>query len=1790
MSRVFDVPRYVDQAWRTCKAYLDLKADDVPRNVNDRFELTGADSLTMGAMDIDCYDLRTLFADLDMEYPEESKQEEFANYLGRGKSFEVIDGISEMFKDWAVRFGKRVTRFFHDDDAIFRILLKLWNAEWAIQGNRTDNWLKADEIAASLAIIGSITDKLTTAGSLSTFREASALKRAQRVNGVAFKCYTLAEAFRMSVDTKVGRDHIRKVINENIKPDIAKCEIIRGHLKESLPDLRIFRVMNIVIIHDGTEAYILDTAACNEIHETLRTPFGFFAYAAGYRPAEIDAHVRALNLATACFDYVVKSMVIRRNRNRSFISLAKQMKESYAVLLGTMGSDAGEGLQQVDAIRDSAMELTEGEEPFFNVLLAHDHDLSADIGTFWNVLPAADADVSLMDARLQRVYNADRECDEQLWAKFMDYSRSVLTAHILTDMKEHIEIDKWVYSEDVEDPRQEPWVQHCVSGFLDYPNAEDRGKVYLKGVLPWTQKVESWHFGAQDVTHVFASLAKYATSSDIALIPRTDGNELAYALNKGPYLSDDILPSEVRRGMRSGNLPGDRVLLLAAKRENTKYGEKVRETASGDDVLREALSELDYNAQSVARVLHGVAMRMGRVGFEKRMQRMRLRSNEGQVFISLDVSAWSPNMNRKNQMSFIDMVMGFFDIPETMRASSWFKDIKIVNSKRGFHSVWDMTDGSIQGFFGCCDSIMHNLMAQFAKVVAVEEGHLDERAKVDFTAMIDDLAIKIINCDANVINILRSFENTYRRLGFETDLVKTLVSQTHFHFLNRLFSERGEVLTSAKIFAKSGREFEKRISSVWTQMDSCMGSVLGAVDRGSSPITSYQYALMMAVKVAMDININVSKDGWELTHFGAWLPRCFGGWGLPGIISWITQEGIEPITDGICRLKRLIRLTTGSDKNASINYCLNAALSQKLRKRNVQQAISNPFGLAVDGVIDPDSPGRKVLHKGAERMVNSPDFVRLLRAKDQNGLDDLLEALAGSVKYPVEIWASFADTLPMAVLEKILSRAEENEIVLLNVSAADRHAAVIDTRDLNEKAIRYYKKIRYVKEKKEFVAQTGSGIIAELREEQLSMDGVLAYDFVTTPSLEVLAKTADEGSIIADQPSCTPSEMYSGRSEWSVQRTYKSSSAIVDTTGAFKMHDPVVRSAFSLSITLAAVRAIGGNANPLLSTYSAIWFGNPAALALPEITVTATDPRRICNKTSNISHSVMAMPNFVGAIHINASKAIRRFENVKRTFDWLSVVVAAKALVTVNTELRDKRLDQNGVRIGHVYHYNLSGHSGFDRDARPPDEMPSPKWHSLLAKQVGILDKVNAIHVLKLMGMICEKLQGEDPNDDHFKLQASSFGYIPEYTTVTFSPFDALMKMGYSKTIFEMNRPSAYSPLTQFDSSIVEPVEEFETNADVITPEPSHKRVISSAVNRERFTHTESDMVKALIKYAVAVGPVLGEDQAAKELNILKLKLSKITEWQEFLKHWGNGHFIKLIEDGDTVSAGELHRQILLDFNHPKGKGFEATGFERARKMSEYAYTYAEQSRAKGVTDQYRYKKMFSSYACHGLAAAAISRYDSVQTMVEVGTAYERAAKAITSRYFNIDFQLYPVSNAVIWLENKGALANDIKQRLESALPDDFLQKASVITGALWSAADVESWVVKDIMFPEATKEYVKVHTEKNLNPPEAPEEVIEDAEDDFDTLLESLDYSVGSVGIKLDDHIEELLDGDAEIEAADVCNVNVPVGDEWNEFVFERGYSFSDVDNVSKSVISDFFEYKRNKRRESKRSGSDVV
>ena len=404
-----------------------------------------------------------------------------------------------------------------------------------------------------------------------------------------------------------------------------------------------------------------------------------------------------------------------------------------------------------------------------------------------------------------------------------------------------------------------------------------------------------------------------------------------------------------------GTLPGDRIILLASKRENTKVGVSLdkgkltgtRETASGDDVMRECLTEYDRNLETLAGVVHRVACRADNHTIEMKVDSLLATAGKNGLTISLDVSGWSPTGSERLRWSFV-----ICSSTSAMKVSRVFKDVSAVTSRDGFHNKWMTTDGSIQGFFGSADTILHSMMGQFALAQFKENNLVSKKSKVQKITLIDDIIMAISEAPRNRQRILDFINEVYQNLGFQPDIVKTLMTTIKGHFLNRLYSGHFEVLAANKIFGKADREWERSMSTAWDRINIVMGAFRGASETGANPVLCYVTAIWRAMTLIYQIGGKGYKPDTAVTAVFAWLTPALGGYGIPNFTHWTSRSTENPLTAGlgtVCRIARTIRYTMPK-LYTIIQDCLNYVVSSQTASRSSVAIADDPFGVRLSAV------------------------------------------------------------------------------------------------------------------------------------------------------------------------------------------------------------------------------------------------------------------------------------------------------------------------------------------------------------------------------------------------------------------------------------------------------------------------------------------------------------------------------------------------------------------------------------------------------------------------------------------------------------------------------------------------------------------------------------------------------------------------------------------------------------------------------------------------------------------------
>ena len=191
----------------------------------------------------------------------------------------------------------------------------------------------------------------------------------------------------------------------------------------------------------------------------------------------------------------------------------------------------------------------------------------------------------------------------------------------------------------IQEPLERGWIKSCLKGILAYPERSEH--CFVTRCLPWREYAGAWHFGAQDVTRIFADTTKYDTPEKCSNLQGEEVNELAYAMRNAPLLSGKHVPSEIRKSrFWAGSYLILLDILLRKQRiqKQAKRSEKLCLQMMSIEVFFPSMTKI-LNIAKVGSAIEGVSSRMGRTRLERQNHAINRSMGPGTLASSLDIKA-----------------------------------------------------------------------------------------------------------------------------------------------------------------------------------------------------------------------------------------------------------------------------------------------------------------------------------------------------------------------------------------------------------------------------------------------------------------------------------------------------------------------------------------------------------------------------------------------------------------------------------------------------------------------------------------------------------------------------------------------------------------------------------------------------------------------------------------------------------------------------------------------------------------------------------------------------------------------------------------------------------------------------------------------------------------------------------------------------------------------------------------------------------------------------------------------
>jgi hypothetical protein len=282
------------------------------------------------------------------------------------------------------------------------------------------------------------------------------------------------------------------------------------------------------------------------------------------------------------------------------------------------------------------------------------------------------------------------------------------------------------------------------------------------------------------------------------------------------------------------------------------------------------------------------------------------KSKKVPLVISNDITGWSPQGDRIAWSKHHDYVVRT-KAPKYLRLETIWRSMFACILKWGLVAKHELTKGLFQGWTANLDSLMNVRISLFCVRKAKRAGYLFKNEAATTAGLMDDAvqAVEITtgstmeHAQKAVDEHFRNTKEIWSGLAAELDIVKTIYSSSKFIYLNRFFCEGSEVMTPLKVYARADREL-KRFATVFAQFD----TVLGAF-RPACPLACYTSAVSRCLDLAAQTSQIIETQCTIKIINAAFAPRSIGGWGIPDICSWLTQETPDDLVSYITIMSTL---------------------------------------------------------------------------------------------------------------------------------------------------------------------------------------------------------------------------------------------------------------------------------------------------------------------------------------------------------------------------------------------------------------------------------------------------------------------------------------------------------------------------------------------------------------------------------------------------------------------------------------------------------------------------------------------------------------------------------------------------------------------------------------------------------------------------------------------------------------------------------------------------------------------
>lgn len=547
--------------------------------------------------------------------------------------------------------------------------------------------------------------------------------------------------------------------------------------------------------------------------------------------------------------------------------------------------------------------------------------------------------------------------------------------------------------------------------------------INLRGAVAYKDRSEDFHYYFNDAAYCPDTLSAVAMIKDL---PVHRKKLIPHLLTAQEKFNVGAVKEDLAR-----KHPIEKYIWRAGmKNESAK--EAGRFYFIGQGAPKVVLQEVEENVGEFTKYVVGNAVGTRDIKLKEKMQDIASQSKDiptdfAKLFISFDISKWSPHMSVEIQRDTCEFFAELFDQPWIANLHYLFVNGTCALSSGSYFAHYPLAGSNLEGMMGKTLTYAMVCIMGIAVRKCKEAKLMPSGSEVDLLAFLDDgLGCWVLpkkNFKATGHGILEMVRLVYKACSMELKPSKCYLSDRFFVFLNIMYYGSARLYDHAKTFIKAGIKKTNEILSFPEKIREIGAWASGAATSGGNWIAIYVRYSWEIAKMVYDTLPEYPFDALSgAVH--CFLPVALGGFGIHALFSLVSNVARSPFSENVALLKEAsIRLPIIRPQVAK-------SLARPARRKTGVSFMRAPCTVTIAGKVLVESTLSKRLEEKVRKLPASVYLSDVISLEQDGSLEAIgrsfMECRRPLARIMVE---EFYNAMPEKLLDSLIAKFKKSDTV-----------------------------------------------------------------------------------------------------------------------------------------------------------------------------------------------------------------------------------------------------------------------------------------------------------------------------------------------------------------------------------------------------------------------------------------------------------------------------------------------------------------------------------------------------------------------------------------------------------------------------------------------------------------------------------------------------------------------------------------------------------------------------------------